>query len=62
MAELVQELIGVNFNTPFIYRKEDQVGTEEKIMIVEIQYQEEENPSAEKYSKHNHWISTDNEF
>jgi hypothetical protein len=37
-----------------VFQKEDQVWTEEKIMIVEIQYQEEENPSAEKYSKRNH--------
>ena len=37
MAEPVQELIGVNFNTPFIYRKEDQVGTAEKDWTVEAQ-------------------------
>jgi hypothetical protein len=37
MVEPVQELIGGNFNTPFIYRKEGQLGTAEKDWTAEIQ-------------------------
>jgi hypothetical protein len=37
MMELVQELIGGNFNAPIIFQKEDRAGTVEKDLIAGIQ-------------------------
>ena len=52
MVETVQELIGEYLNIAFVSQKEDQVETVEKVMIVEIQWYEGEDPtSAETYSK-----------
>lgn len=43
----VQELIGVNFNTPIISKKKDWAETEEKDLVFEAHYQEEEESSVE---------------
>ncbi len=54
MAEIVQDLIGEFTNTVHVSLKEDQVETVEKVSIVEIYFREDQNPSADKYSKHNY--------
>jgi hypothetical protein len=46
MVEPVLELIGGNFKIQLIFRKKDQVGTVEKDLIVGVQQDEEEGPSA----------------
>lgn len=51
MVESVQELIGEYLNTALVSQKEDYVETVERVMIVEIQWYEGENPSAEIYLK-----------
>jgi hypothetical protein len=47
MVEPVQELIGGNINIQLMFRKRDQVGIVEKGLIAEVDYHEEEDPSAE---------------
>lgn len=49
MVEPVWEWIGGNSNTLLVYRKKDQVGTVEKGLIVEVQYREEEELSADQF-------------
>jgi hypothetical protein len=54
MVEPVQEMTGGNINIQIAFRKKDQAGTVEKVMIVEVRRHEEEGPSAGsvKISRH----------
>ena len=47
MAEPVSEMTGGNFSIQLTFRKKDRAETVEKVLIVEVRHQEEEDPSAE---------------